>query len=172
MIVTFLKLIINLIPFLALSSQTTTYMWNYAEPNTDWGTTCTNGLAQSPIDFPTNFTLYNQDLIVKITSVMGYGQLKNGLLNGTLTIQNNRYIVTGVNMGSIEILKNGILYSYDLTDISFHLPSEHTFIKGYNGALEMHINHKKNAAWLQQRGIVDPDSKNTDLNIAIILVFH
>jgi len=164
MIVTILKLFISII--FAFKVNTQTYMYNYAEPNSDWTGICTTGQEQSPIDFPANFTLFKEDKVVKVLATK-YGPLANGLLNGTLSVVGNRYIFTGTNLGSIEIEKNGVRYSYDLVDISFHVPSEHTFF-GYHGALEMHINHKKNTDWLTLNSISNADTRDSELKIAVI----
>jgi len=148
------------------STTNTNFMYNYNEPNSDWIGTCSNGKEQSPIDFPSNFTYYKQEEAIRIGS-SSYGQYLNGLVNGTLSFVNNRYIFSGEKLGSLKIIKNGILYLYNLDDISFHLPSEHKFI-GFNGSLEMHLHHTKNTVWSKDNNLADLDPRNTKLIIAVV----
>jgi carbonic anhydrase len=142
-------------------------MINYNEESSSWGGTCSSGKAQSPIDFPAGFQTYNKQVDkIKITK-MEYGVKKDGFIEGSLMIQNSlRYTLTGTNLGSITIRKDGTDYQYDATEISFHVSSEHT-VMGFNGAVEMQINHKKNTEFLKTSNITDKD-KMTNLIISVI----
>ncbi len=109
--------------------HTQQFMWDYNEPGKDWVSTCNSGFQQSPIDFPSNFTFYQEGETVKVLPPE-YGPFKNNLLNGSMVISSNRYVfkLFEYNGSSIQITKNGTTYTYDLIDVSFHVPSEHRFV--------------------------------------------
>lgn len=155
-----------LIALLLIKIGSQNYMLNYNEPNTDWPTTCSTGINQSPIDFTTGFTSYNSEVQKIKVLEMKYGTDGNGLISGKLEVQSNRYVLTGTKFGSIIVMKDQVKYQYDLVDISFHIPSEHTFA-GYKGDMEMHLHHKKSSDYIKANAISDAD-KMTELTIAII----
>jgi len=158
-------LIVFIILIISIRSQ-----FDYTEPKSQWKSPCSDGKRQSPIDFPANYTNYDNTPFVKISSV-NYGANMSGLINGTLEIHHNsRYSLSpnGTDLGYVIFEKKGVKYRYDLKDIYFHMTSEHRF-NGLSGDIEMHLVHVKNNEWISSKNITDLDTENSYLVIGILM---
>ena len=140
---------------------------DYTEVGPEWSGLCINGLQQSPINFPKEFSTYNTTSVFKVLSV-NYGSTDSIHINTTLYIYNNdEYRGNGANLGYIIIEKNKIKYRYDLLDFHFHVGSEHSFNGDY-GEVELHIKHKKNNTYTALNEGIDNDKETGFLNIAVL----
>jgi len=131
-----------------------------------WPSTCTKGTKQSPINFPPQTNKLDSTPVIQITNT--YYNLLRGL---ELTIKNgylHSIIIPSDQGGYIKVKKNKFDYIFNVTEIQFHYPSEHTFDNNY-GDLEMQIIHTKDTRSFQNpTNPKDPDSKHQYLIIAIL----
>ena len=129
---------------------------NYIE--SEWPKSCTDGLKQSPINFPSTMSSYITTEKLKIISanyilVRGLAMLYEETKIHVIEFRKDQ--------GHLIVNKNGYPYRYNATRIEFHLPSEHTF-DGIAGDMEMHIIHVKDPFYTQQmlkdfKLLSDPD---------------
>jgi len=143
---------------------------DYSEPKSQWKTPCGDGKRQSPIDFPLNYTNYDNQPFVKFISV-NYGFNSTGTINGTFEIKDkNIYKITpnGTEWGYVIFQKDSIDYKYDLKEINFHISSEHKF-NGLAGDIEMQLIHVKNNDWLISKNISSSDIENPNLAIGVLI---
>lgn len=119
----------------------------------DWPLTCQTGIRQSPIDIAANYTFNFTNYISIIFS--NYTLINSP---GLGIFDNHKFNIQNVsNAGPLMVRKAGITYQYDLSDIHFHIVSEHT-LKGIYSDLEIYMVHKKNIAFLNSTGVTkDPD---------------
>jgi carbonic anhydrase len=140
---------------------------DYAKPG-DWGGNCRTGKQQSPIDFQSNNANYT------FLSKINAGILFNNyppVVGAQLTILGNaKFKFIQPYMGSLYFLKNGLVYRYDLNEMHFHAPSEHS-IGGKKLDLEMHLVHTKNMTEFfltNPKLTADPDARNSRLAVGVV----
>ena len=116
---------------------------DFSEVN--WPSQCL-GNRQTPINFPpplvnnTYFPLNNTRILFNTyTLVSG--------ISMTQSIPNAKFAFTQPNMGDLYFQKNGYFYKYNLIEIHFHAPAEHTF-NGTLYDLELHLVHFKDKTFL------------------------
>ena len=108
------------------------YPWNFAQGGRDWGGTCATGHFQSPVDIVTAET--------ETISDPQFGDVWLNIDPQILTLDPvEPPIFTGI--GTIQAILNSTLFTYTLTQIHFHLPSEQT-INGVRYPLEMHLSFR------------------------------
>jgi carbonic anhydrase len=111
---------------------------NY-EDQSHWGELCEQGTEQSPIDFSDDLKLRNANGKIKVNSY-DWNIIKN------VKLEFIHHYKLGLTLdpklaGSISVTIENVLLKYNLKDIHFHLPSEHT-IKGKGYDMEMHMVHQ------------------------------
>ena len=134
------------------------------EASKSWASICTSGTRQSPLDFTSDFTLYDIKEKVKVTKV---AYLNQGDAKGSLKIVNlNKFIYSLAESdgGYVNLQKDGVTYKYNLVEVVFHVKSEH-LINGIEGDLEIQLVHKKDVSALSP-GQSDMDSANKYLIIS------
>lgn len=130
----------------------------------DWPAAC-KGNSQSPIDIPssTSPNVTQTNSVFRI--IRSYYKPISDI--SVENFDNTKFKLDIVDGGDILVMKNNITYSYDLSDIHFHITSEHSF-NGNNPMLEMHLVHYKDFDYVARQGISkDPDT-NTILYIAVM----
>lgn len=124
---------------------------------------CLNGKEQSPIDINPNTALANNlgTALVKST----YKTLSNAKFEFK---KGYAYEISGLlpDQGSLFSRKNGVNYKWNLNNIHFHIPSEHT-IGNHRYDLEFHFIHAKDEQYLKQNNIVDKDPKRKALVMGV-----
>lgn len=139
-------------------------MLDYSEFN--WPTQCKYGKRQSPIDFAShNEFKYKKSL--NHFSIVGntYNAINNAHFE---LVGNHKYVLTLTDGGRLEVLKDGIMYSYILSEVHFHTKSEHTF-SGQDTDVEFHLVHTKDKNFLTTSGVtLDPDGINQLLVVGIL----
>lgn len=130
----------------------------------DWPAAC-KGNSQSPIDIPssTSPNVTQTNSVFRI--IRSYYKPISDI--SVENFDNTKFKLDIVDGGDILVMKNNITYSYDLSDVHFHITSEHSF-NGNNPMLEMHLVHYKDFDYVARQGISkDPDT-NTILYIAVM----
>jgi len=147
---------------------------NYFEKEPFWPQLCLQGLSQSPLDFPSSDSSLDKTEYFQIIS-SNYSIVRSLYL--TMEYNNTVHSIKFLgDQGHIIIRKNNLQYRYNVTEIQFHLPSEHTF-DGVFGDLEMHIIHQKDDVYTQEMLasnflVADPDIKFTQLYIAVVFMAY
>jgi carbonic anhydrase len=171
-----LRLFSTLIIFIKITvclsdtNENAPFDYDYESPSKIWVETCSKGNNQSPINFSNDFTTYNID--PKMTFVEAHYGINNKI-NATVIIEKtNKYIITNTDTtksigGYVLIKKDNILYRFDLTNIDFHVISEHT-MGDIAGELEMNLNHVKNTTYLAENNILGADLDSNNLIISVI----
>ena len=145
----------------------------YDERAPYWPKSCLEGRRQSPINFPDSESKFDLDKDIFEIISSNYTLIRDY----NLTIAYNQTVHTiqlTQDQGYIIVKKKNIYYRYNVNEIQFHLPSEHTF-DGVYGDLEMHIIHKKDVNYSipsirANLLFVDPDYMNDQLYIAILFM--
>ncbi len=117
----------------------------WGELSANW-TTCSTGLAQTPIDL----ALRNTTLALNGNSPIpdlefDYQESSVNSLNNGHTIQFNYDAGSGITVGGTE---------FSLLQFHFHTPSEHTFEGGAHFPLELHLVHRSGAGTLAVVGVL------------------
>lgn len=156
---TYIAGVILLIPAIASA------LLDYSEKG--WGTTCSNGVRNSPINFPANYA-YNTSDYFEIIST-DYKNINS--LKFEITGQKSYHITNLTSdYGTLFARKNGILYKYTLLDVHFHVLSEHT-VDGKSSAMEMHMVHSKDVGYLAANNITDTDEDKVNKYLVVGTMF-
>ena len=157
MITILLYLILSLI-ILFTQSQ----IINYNEFN--WNSQCKLGQSQSPIDFTSDMTNYKLNPNYQILS-FDYNLISKSFVD--FYFDEDKFIMKVSDAGYVKVRKKND-YIYSLTQIIFHMKSEHTF-DGQNADFEMQMVHEKDEKWLINNNILsDSDIFNSKLVISTL----
>lgn len=137
------------------------------EPNPEWPTTpCKDGKRQSPINFPSELSVYNKVSPFKYISA-NIPKKAYPLL----VVHNDLYkIDLTTAAGFVMAMKNGITYKYDAVNLHLHYKSENTW-GGVQTEAELHMVFNKSLTYLTEQGVnEDPDKENQYLAMGLGIV--
>jgi len=151
--------------FLAFSNKFSYFInsqiLNYNEVN--WPQLCKLGQFQSPIDFTSDMTKYPLNPNFQIINST-YAIISDSIVD--FYFDENKFIMKLNQAGHIKVQKK-IEYIYNLTQIIFHMNSEHTF-DGQNADFELQMVHEKDKDFLINNNLSDPDSFNNLLIVSTL----
>lgn len=126
---------------------------------------CINGMGQSPINIKSADTIEetSKGTILKESSYQKITpQAKFAFKKGY------SYEISGLlaNQGHVFSEKDGVKYKWNLGNIHFHVPSEHT-VDGNRSDVEFHFIHYKDEEYLTKNNIEDKDPKKKALVMGV-----
>jgi carbonic anhydrase len=130
----------------------------------NWPSIC-QGSAQSPIDIPSS-TSANVSTTTNVLRILSsnYQPISGRSIQN---LNNFKFRLDASNSGNLMIIKNNITYSYNISEIHFHILSEHSF-NGNSAMLEMHMVHMKDTQYLAKQGISNDPDPNTILVVGVL----
>jgi carbonic anhydrase len=135
----------------------------------DWPTQCL-GKRQTPINFPSSTDGNDTYLPVNNTRILFNTYTLVTGINMYQAIHDAKFAFKQSYMGDLFFQKNGYFYKYNLKEIHFHSPSEHTF-NGTSYEMEMHLVHFKDTSFFNYANgnfSVDPDAQQQILVVGIL----
>jgi len=154
--------------FIALINLAKSQVLDFAS-ETNWPAQC-QGQRQTPVDFPAPSQSNGTYQPLNNTKILFNNYNTVSGISMFQSIPNGKFAFNQSNMGDLFFQKNGYFYKYNLAEIHFHAPSEHT-INGTQYDLEMHLVHFKDKTFFSSANLntnVDPDSQQQILVVGIL----